>query len=201
MKPTTIISMPRKIGLILLVGAAALVGAGAYFRLQGSALPGLPLPQVSGRLGQAIATKDSAAVAEVAWRRCRLLWNKSRRACYEDFLLDLVKQDHVRLAMGAVALLGERDPQVRRYGHDFTHVIGINAWTPAKDLGAAYLQCNEIFQSGCYHGVIQAFFAYSGTDSATVARLCSSTPGIRDNNWLHFQCVHGIGHGLVQTYT
>jgi hypothetical protein len=201
MKTTTIISMIRKLGLTILVVAAALAGAGAYFRVQGAALPGLPLPQFPGRLGQAIAEQDSVAVAELAARRCRLLWSKSRRGCYEDFLLQLVRHDQLRLAMGALALLGERDPEIRRYGHDYSHIIGINAWTPDKDIGAVYLQCNEIFQSGCYHGVIQAFFAYRGTDSASVASLCRTTPGIKDNNWLHFQCVHGIGHGLVQTYT
>jgi len=193
--------MRRKIGLTLLIVTAVIAGAGAYFRVQGAALPGLPLPQVPGRLVGVIAAGDSVAAANLASSRCRLLWSKGRRACYEDFLLDLVRKDQVRLAMGALALLGQRDPQVRRYGHDFSHVIGINAWTPAKDIGAVYLQCNELFQSGCYHGVIQAFFAYRGTDSASVVSLCRDTPGIRDNGWLRFQCVHGIGHGLVQTYT
>lgn len=192
--------MRRKIGLTVLIVGAAVAGAGAYFRVQGAALPGLPLPQVPGLSG-VIATRDSVAAANLAAERCRLLWSKSRRACYEDFLLDLVRKDQVRLAMGALALLGQRDPQVRRYGHDFSHVIGINAWTPEKAIGAVYLQCNELFQSGCYHGVIQAFFAYRGTDSASVASLCRETPGIRSNAWLRFQCVHGIGHGLVQTYT
>ena len=160
--------MLRKIGLTALVVVAAIVGAGAYFRVQGAAIPGLPLPQVPGRLGGIITAGDSAAAANLAAERCRLLWSKSRRTCYEAFLLDLVRKDQVRLAMGALALLGQRDPQVRRYGHDFSHVIGINAWTPDKDIGAVYLQCNELFQSGCYHGVIQAFFAYHGTDSASV---------------------------------
>jgi len=193
--------MLRKIGLTVLIVAAIIAGAGAYFRVQGAALPGLPLPQVPGRLGAIMASGDSVAAANLATERCRLLWGKTRRACYEDFLLDLVRKDQVRLAMGALALLGQRDPQVRRFGHDFSHVIGINAWTPDKDVGATYLQCNELFQSGCYHGVIQAVFAYRGTDSASVASLCRDTPGIRDNAWLRFQCVHGVGHGLVQTYT
>jgi hypothetical protein len=193
--------MLRKIGWTLLIVVAAIIGAGAYFRLQGAALPGLPMPQVPGRLAGVIASGDSVETADLAAQRCGLLLGKSRRHCYEDFLLDLVRQDKVRLAMGALALLGQRDPQIRRYGHDYSHVIGINAWTPEKDIGTVYLQCNELFQSGCYHGVIQAFFAVHGTDSASVASLCRDTPGIRDNGWLRFQCVHGIGHGLVQTYT
>lgn len=193
--------MLRKIGLVLIVLVAAIAGAGAYFRAQGAALPGLPLPQIPGRVSGVIASGDSAAMADLASQRCRLLLGKPRRSCYEDFLLDLVRRDQVKLAMGTLAVLGNRDPQIRRYGHDYSHVIGINAWTPAKDIGAVYLQCNELFQSGCYHGVIQAFFAYKGTDSAAVVGVCRDTPGINTNGWLRFQCVHGIGHGLVQTYT
>lgn len=193
--------MLRKIGFTVLVVAAAVAGAGAWLRLQGAAFPGLPLPQISGRLAGMVAAGDSVAAARLATERCRLLWKKTRRACYEDFLLDLVRRDQVRLAIGTLALLGARDPEIRRFGHDYSHVIGINAWTPGKDIGRVYQQCNELFQSGCYHGVIQAYFAHNGTDSARVASLCSETPGIRDNAWLRFQCVHGIGHGLVQTYT
>lgn len=193
--------MLRKIGFALLVLVAAVTGAGAYFRAQGAALPGLPLPQIPGRVSGVIADGDSVKTAELAAARCRLLLGKTRRTCYEEFLLDLVRRDQVRLAMGALAVLGSRDPQIRRYGHDYSHVIGINAWTPDQDIGAVYLQCNELFQSGCYHGVIQAFFAHHGTDSVKVVGLCRDTPGIRDSGWLRFQCVHGIGHGLVQTYT
>jgi hypothetical protein len=193
--------MLRKIGLLALVLFAAVTGAGAYFRLQGAALPGLPLPQISSRLAPAAEQRDTLGVVRLAEARCRLLWQRNRRACYEDFLLDLVRRDQVPLALGTLALLGERDPDVRRFGHDFSHVIGINAWTPDKPVGVVYLQCNELYQSGCYHGVIQAFFARQGTDSASIVGLCRDTREIRESAFLRFQCVHGIGHGLLQTYT
>lgn len=192
--------MIRKIVLAALVVAAAVAGAGAAFRLQGSALPGFKVPPLPDRLARS-ASRDSAVVADLAVKRCRLLWTKDQRKCYEDILLDLVEHDQVRLAIGTLTLLGERDDYIRRFGHDFAHVIGINAWKPGKDIGKVYTQCNELFQSGCYHGVIQAVFAYRGTDSASVAALCSGTPEINASAWLRFQCVHGIGHGLLQTYT
>ncbi len=193
--------MLRKITLALLTTAGAVLGAGAAFRLQGSALPGLAMPTLPAALTQAAAANDSVAAADLMMKRCRLLWTRTQRKCYEEFLLELVQRDQIRLAMGALALLGERDGYVRRFGHDFSHVIGINAWKPGKDIGAVYLQCNELFQSGCYHGVVQAYFAHQGTDSASVASLCQKTPGIISSAWLRFQCVHGIGHGLVQAYT
>jgi hypothetical protein len=193
--------MLRKIGLVLVtLVAVVLVGVG-FLRFQGAALPGFPAAPLPASLAPAIASGDSAAVASAIRARCRLLLGKYRRHCIEDFLLQLTRAEKVRLAMGALDLVGQHDAGVRRRGHDYSHVIGINAWDPSKDIGAVYLQCTELFQSGCYHGVIQAYFAYNGTDSAHVVGVCRDTPGIKDNGWLHFQCVHGIGHGLVQNFT
>src|ERR1041384_6515640 len=168
--------MVRKFGLFAGALFAALLGVGAYLHASGHALPGLPRRPASQSLVQAIAANDSAAVAAAARERCGSLAGKPRRACFEDVLLQLVKQDRVRLAMGALDLLAQRE------------------------LGAAYASCNELFQSGCYHGVIQAYFAYEGTDCANVVGLCRDHAEMRDSDWLHFQCVHGIGHGLGQDY-
>jgi hypothetical protein len=189
--------------LIVTVAGLGVAGTGflAWARHQGSALPGMALPAFPPAITAAVQADDSTVVAAFAETRCRLLQGEKRKSCFEDVLLQLVRQDRIRLALGSLNLLGQRDAQIRRFGHDYSHVIGINAWTPGKNLGDVYLQCSELFQSGCYHGVIQAYFAYQGTDSAKVASLCRDTPGIRDSGWLRFQCVHGIGHGLVQAYT
>ncbi len=193
--------MLRKTLLVLIALVVAGAGFLAFARSQGAALPGMALPPLSPQLSAAIQAGDSAAVASYTESRCRLLRGDKRKACFEDILLSLVRQDKIRLALGALNLLGQEDAQIRRFGHDYSHVIGINAWSPGKNLGDVYLQCSELFQSGCYHGVIQAYFAYQGTDSAQVAALCRDTPGINNSGWLRFQCVHGIGHGLVQAYT
>lgn len=193
--------MMRKIavgtGVLLLV---TLVLAGIA-RIRGAALPGLPLPELSASMTTAARQADSAAAAALINRRCGLLLGGERRRCYEDALLRMVQNGQIRFAMSTLALLGEQHDHIRRFGHDYSHVIGINAWSPGKDIGATYSQCTELFQSGCYHGVIQAVFAQSGTDSASVVALCSSSPEITASSWLRFQCVHGIGHGLLQTYT
>ena len=192
--------MTRKVLLALVVLVAAGGGFVAWARYQGAALPGMELPPFPPGVNAAIQANDSASIAAFAEARCRLLQKDKRKACYEDVLLTLVKQDKIRLALGALNLLGQRDDNITRYGHDYSHVIGINAWSPGKNIGEQYSQCSELFQSGCYHGVIQAFFAYQGTDSASVVALCD-TPGVSTSEWLRFQCVHGIGHGLVQSYT
>ena len=192
--------MLRKLGLgfAILLGVAVTLAAVA--RIRGAAIPGLPLPELSAQLSSAAQAGDSAAAAAQINRRCQLLLGDERKKCYEDALLQMVRAGQVRFAMSTLDLLGQQNDHIRKFGHDYSHVIGINAWAPGKDIGATYTQCTELFQSGCYHGVIQAVFAYSGTDSASVAALCN-TPGVSSSAWLRFQCVHGIGHGLLQTYT
>ena len=193
--------MLRKIrlGAIIVLGSVlALVGIA---RISGAALPGLPLPSLSDSLMEAAARGDTAGAASMINRRCHLLLGDERKHCFEGALLELTRQGYVRFALGALDRLGQSDEGIRKFGHDYSHVIGINAWAPGKDIGATYLQCTELFQSGCYHGVIQAVFAHSGTDSTSVASLCSQNAEISESAWLRFQCVHGIGHGLLQTYT
>jgi hypothetical protein len=83
----------------------------------------------------------------------------------------------------------------------YAHAIGIHAFDVDKDVERTFSSCTDAFQSGCYHGVIEAYFANSGkVDSQSVAGLCIpwSKPGVY--GWLRFQCAHGLGHGLTMHY-
>ena len=193
--------MLRKIGYGLAALLVLVLGYAGFALARGSAVPLLPFPSVERAMAQAMTGNDSAAAAAAANRRCGLLVARERKHCFEDVLLHMVKEGKVHLAIRTLELLGQQHDDIRRFGHDYSHVIGINAWRPGLDIGATYAQCTELFQSGCYHGVVQAYFAYEGTDSAKVASLCATTPEITSSAWLRFQCVHGIGHGLLQTYT
>ncbi len=121
--------------------------------------------------------------------------------CYETLLVPLAKEGKVKLAMGALGQLSAMDPGVRRDGHVYAHAIGIAAGDNASDVAAAFTQCSESFQSGCYHGVIQAYFA--GLDSVTAPqanKLCEPFRARESDRWIRFQCVHGMGHGLTMLY-
>ena len=181
------------------VAALLLLALGGVLlaRSQGAGLPGLPPEPIATAVQAPAATGDSIEVARFAQRRCRLTGGRARQACYEEILLALVERDHIRLAMDALSVLSRLDPGTVARGHDLTHVVGINAWTPGEDVGAVYEACTGLYQSGCYHGVVQAYLDATGTDSATVASVCNLIKAAATNMWLRFQCVHGIGHGLV----
>jgi hypothetical protein len=177
----------------LVVGAVGLVAAAL-----GTARTWLR-PAIADREGQAaelIAQGDSVTLGALAHQRCRGEGDGKER-CYEDFFSALADEGHVRLALGALTALARRDGDIEGDGHVYTHVIGIKAWKPERDVGEVFASCTVLFQSGCYHGVIQAYLtAQPAVDSATVAGLCDQIAGTGQNWWLRFQCVHGLGHGL-----
>jgi hypothetical protein len=195
--PIWMTAMLKRIGLIGLALALLTCAGVAYKHSQGAIIPGLPTRPLAEMLAGPIASGDSMVVADFAEQRCELLPADRERACYEELLLALVNQGEVRLAMNTLGALGERKPAVTARGHEYTHVVGINAWNPDRDLGATYSSCTGLFQSGCYHGVVQSYLAHNGVDSTTVANLCDLIPDLNSNMWLRFQCVHGLGHGLV----
>jgi hypothetical protein len=103
--------------------------------------------------------------------------------------------------MGALDAIGAKDADIKRDGHVFAHAIGIAAAKGAKDVEQPFRECSEAYQSGCYHGVIQAWFAQlDKIDSAGANALCEPFRKSESERWIRFQCVHGMGHGLTMLY-
>jgi hypothetical protein len=151
-----------------------------------------------------------AAAAEpvVGWAaavaQCGALDFDAKVECYDEALLAVLRSAGIRPAMQTLESIAARDADAHHFGHVFAHHIGIVAYEAPDRVGAAFAECTPGFQSGCYHGVIQAYFAdlqASGADSSVDApqlnRLCRDHRGNGGDRWLLFQCVHGIGHGLV----
>ena len=141
---------------------------------------------------------DSLVLADSAYRACGRLSGDARQSCYERMLVPLVRARGVRIAMGTLNRIGELDAVVKNDGHVYAHAIGIEAGKAGGDVSQAFASCTEIFQSGCYHGVIQAYFeTVSNVNEQNVNALCQSYTTPDADRWLRFQCVHGMGHGLT----
>jgi hypothetical protein len=183
---------PVRCATTALLAAALLLGGAACAR-----------PQVAGAAEiDAMATRgDTAGLAHLAERECADKAAEAQQTCFEDYFVKLARSDRVRVALGALAALAANYPDVARDGHGYTHVIGIRAWHPGADVGAIFRSCNGLFQSGCYHGVIQAYLMQGGSvDSARAVRLCNEVAPEEKDRWLLFQCVHGLGHGFEMAW-
>ena len=121
----------------------------------------------------------------------------------DAFLLSILRTGGVTPAMASLDSLAAVDDDIRRDGHNYAHMIGIAAFTGDEEVGTVFSRCTPAFQSGCYHGVIQAFFTAhlqehgSHLDEATVNALCRTQREDETSRWLLFQCAHGMGHGMM----
>lgn len=134
---------------------------------------------------------------------CEVSADRAASVCaVEERLLSILRNRGVEAAMEALDSLAANDPEVRRDGHEYAHAIGIAAYTGDEEVGVVFNRCTPAYQSGCYHGVIQAYFIeHAAThgghlDRPFVNALCRLQREESDR-WLLFQCAHGMGHGLV----
>jgi hypothetical protein len=130
---------------------------------------------------------------------------RDQMSCYSEALLSVLEQEGVSQAMETLERLGDRDASVRRDGHMYAHAIGLAASPSPEEVGETFRNCRPSFQSGCYHGVIQSYFAAlvgSGgqVDAGAVNSLCADYRERDADRWLLFQCVHGMGHGLTMLH-
>jgi hypothetical protein len=163
-------------------------------------------PRSTDERPQALAPKvasveglDSIGAAKAIGQECTKVTD--RIDCYQINLVPIASAGKVRMAMGTLDEIGKIDARVRLDGHVLAHAIGIAAGRRSRDITASFPQCSETFQSGCYHGIIQAYFA--GLDSIGAAEtnaLCQPFRLKPADKWVLFQCVHGMGHGLTMLY-
>jgi hypothetical protein len=171
------------------IWAVAAGAAGCKPKVQ-ETIPGLAAAEERG---------DSMAIARLAVAHC--LNRGDAKPCYEEVLMPMVERQQVGLAMSSLNAIAGMDSEIRRVGHEYAHGIGMAAYKPDRDVGKTFASCSESFQSGCYHGVIQSYFT-SGNQvgEKEVTALCAAFTSPGGNQWLRFQCAHGMGHGLDMFY-
>lgn len=189
-------------GRRILFGTVALVaiGFGLFAMLGGERLLS-GLDSVGSSVGSARIPADSAMVARALVERCGSLAGQEKTECYQTALSERLEQAGVRPAMHTVEYLVRLDDDVARDAHVYAHHVGIEAFRMTPDVAEVFTGCTESFSSGCYHGVIQAYFQRQGSaDSTSIAALCEPYKGGDQSRWILFQCVHGMGHGLTMYY-
>ncbi len=93
----------------------------------------------------------------------------------------------------------ETDQYVKAECHQITHIIGRTGYKKYGGLDKAYAQGDSFCWSGYYHGAIeQAINDIGGDKIASQAPVvCKSFADKRIYSFDHFNCVHGLGHGMM----
>jgi len=119
--------------------------------------------------------------------------------CYRQAFGNIAYKEGPEKALALLATDDRAMDQVHADCHQIAHWIGHAGLAHYKGNAADALAhggmtCN----SGYYHGVLQ--LAFSGLPKSEVVskarRLCT-TPAVNTDAFLLYQCVHGLGHGLM----
>ena len=123
--------------------------------------------------------------------------------CYQQAFGNLAYRDGSRRALAAFAKAITANPTVGSGCHLIAHAIGAGALVRYGDPGKAFVAGGNLAMtcwSGYYHGILQrAFLGVPRTKAslqAAARRLCSSA-AVHTTTFVLYQCVHGLGHGLM----
>lgn len=119
--------------------------------------------------------------------------------CLEQAFANLAYTDGPKKALDLLQTRATPGSPVAADCHRITHRIGAAALVRFKgDVATAFSSGAATCASGYYHGIIERdFLGKSKTEVDRLARQVCQGGGIAGNRFLAFQCLHGLGHGLM----
>ncbi len=145
---------------------------------------------------------DSAVIADSLLKVCKPHVARSIDAystCIGDGIASLSSAGNIALAMGTLDRIVHSDRSLVLLGHPLAHALGYAVRSTPATATRLLSQCDDRYQSGCYHGILQRYFdARMGVPIAQSVLLapCEGLRGTREQFRL-FDCLHGTGHGLM----
>jgi hypothetical protein len=120
--------------------------------------------------------------------------------CYEQAFGNVAFYKGPKVALALFAQQMAANKAVEAGCHRIAHKIGSAALVRYHgNIPKAFAQGGSICWSGYYHGILERAFYGISTEAGLIKaarRVCSST-ALQRNTWLLYQCVHGLGHGLM----
>ena len=192
--------------VIPLAFALAFLPASACAQHEGHSAGGMEMPP-SDTLASApvVPTRgvgDSAKVADSLLKLCRPHFKHSIDAystCIGDGIAALSSAGNIALAMSILDAVIHRDPSLVLLAHPLAHALGYAVRSTPATATRLLIQCDDRYQSGCYHGILQRYFdARMGIPIAqkVLTAPCDGLRGTAEQYRL-FDCLHGTGHGLM----
>lgn len=125
---------------------------------------------------------------------------KQSFTCFSDYYQNLVSKYGASFAFTDLKERYEKNPYVQTQCHPITHVIGQEASKSYKTVSEAYLHGDSVCWSGYYHGVMEGFVDRIGQANLPkkLDTICADIPGKKTYNFDYYNCVHGLGHGIME---
>lgn len=119
--------------------------------------------------------------------------------CFEQAFANLTYNEGPGPALARLQTMSTTNPAVAADCHRIAHRMGSAALARFKDkVAPAFIEGTPVCASGYYHGIIERAFLGQPTDKlGVVARQMCTDSQIAKQTFLLYQCIHGLGHGLM----
>ncbi len=120
-------------------------------------------------------------------------------SCFESYFGNMVMDFGPEKAFTDLKAVYDQVPLVKVYCHPLVHVIGRTAVSRYPSLADAYMHGDDFCWSGYYHGVMETFVEKIGRENLPKAMdtMCDEIPGKESYSFSYYNCVHGLGHGVM----
>ena len=119
--------------------------------------------------------------------------------CYEQAFANISYNDGPKTALDQFDQDIKTPGPIERDCHRIAHAIGAGALSHYHgNIGQAFVAGRPSCTSGYYHGILErAFLGVPQGQLGTKAREFCASPEVRKTEFIAYQCVHGLGHGLM----
>ena len=154
---------------------------------------------VLGLVGGIKLSAASASSVDNNPNRCAVNQTVSY-SCYQNELRAIVDQQNPKAAFDSLKIHYPKNPYIRSRCHQLTHVIGRAAYHKYASLVDTFGQADNYCGAGYYHGVIEELSKQKGEQYLinNLNNICSPVASAA-NMYIYRYCVHGLGHGLMET--
>ena len=119
--------------------------------------------------------------------------------CYDNLYTTMVNEDGIEESFAFLRKEYQDNAYAKAQCHPITHVIGRAAAQKFSSVSEAYGAGDGFCWSGYYHGVMEAVIADIGYVNLNdnLNGICSDIAKERKYSFDHYNCVHGLGHGIM----
>ncbi len=118
--------------------------------------------------------------------------------CYREYYGELIAKDGAKPAI--IDIKGRyADSFVKSQCHQLMHIIGRASADKYKTVAEAFQEGDPFCWSGYYHGVMEGVALHLGREklAQSLDIICAGIPGKERFSFDYYNCVHGLGHGIM----
>jgi mono/diheme cytochrome c family protein len=154
---------------------------------------------VSSASGGSSDPSSAATAAQFTPDETRLEDCEGRFSCLEQAFGNLSYEEGPKSALAEFDRRMAADPEIERNCHRIAHMMGAAALVRFDGrVGKSFAEGSASCWSGYYHGILERAFADVAPDElGAVSRDLCAEADVRRTAFIAYQCVHGLGHGLM----